>query len=56
MKQVAQHEASEFADILEELDPEFQKSLRVAAREIKAGRGISFQHYLKERLAARRAG
>ena len=48
--------ASEFDDILEELDPEFQKSLRVGAREIKAGRGISFQHYLQERLAARRAG
>ena len=29
--------ATDFDDILEELDPEFQKSLKVAAKEIRAG-------------------
>ncbi len=42
-------------DILEELDPGFQNSLKVAAKEYRAGRAISLQDYLKERLAARRA-
>ena len=48
--------ATDLDDILEELDPEFQKSLKVAAKEIRAGKGITLQQYLKERLAARRAG
>jgi len=48
--------ASDFDDMLEELDPEFQKSLKVAGKEYRAGRAISFQDYLKRRLAARRAG
>lgn len=48
--------ATDFDDILEELDPEFQKSLKAAAKEIRAGKGITLQQYLKERLAARRAG
>jgi prevent-host-death family protein len=48
--------ATDLDDILEELDPEFQKSLKVAAKEIRAGKGITIQQYLKERLAARRAG
>ncbi len=48
--------ATDFDDILEELDPEFQRSLKVAAKEIRAGKGITLQQYLKERLAARRAG
>jgi prevent-host-death family protein len=43
-------------DILEELDPEFRKSLKVAAKEIRTGHGITLQQYLKERLTARRAG
>ncbi len=47
---------TDFDDILEELDPEFQRSLKVAAKEIRAGKGITLQQYLKERLAARRAG
>ncbi len=47
---------SDFDDILEELDPEFQKSLQVAAKEHRAGRGTSLQDYLKRRFAARRAG
>jgi hypothetical protein len=28
--------------MLEELDPEFQKSLKVAAKEIRAGKGITY--------------
>jgi prevent-host-death family protein len=48
--------ATDFDDMLEELDPELQKSLKVAAKEIQAGKGITLQQYLKERLAARRAG
>ena len=48
--------ATDFDDILEELDPEFQKSLKVAAKQIRAGKGITLPQYLKERLAARRAG
>lgn len=48
--------ATDFDDILEELDPEFRKSLKAAAKEIRAGKGITLQQYVKERLAARRAG
>ena len=48
--------ASDFDDMLEELDPEFQKSLKVAGKEHRAGRAISLQDYLKRRLVARRAG
>ena len=40
---------SDFDDILEELDPEFQKSLRTAAKEIRTGKGITLPQYLKER-------
>lgn len=47
--------ASDYDDILEELDPEFQKSLKVAAREYRARRAVSFRDYLKRRLT-RRAG
>jgi prevent-host-death family protein len=47
--------ATDFDDILEELDPEFRRSLKVAAREHRAGKSIALRHYLKERLA-RRAG
>ncbi len=43
-------------DMLEELDPEFQKSLKVGAKEYRTGKAISLREYLKERLAARRAG
>ncbi len=48
--------ASDFDDMLEELDPAFQKSLKLAAREHRAGRSVSLHDYLKRRLAARRAG
>ena len=47
--------ASEFDDMLEELDPEFQKSLKVTAKEHRAGKSISLRDYLKRRLATRRA-
>lgn len=42
---------TDFDDMLEELDPEFQKSLKVAAKEHRAGRGVTLSDYLKERLA-----
>lgn len=48
--------ATDLDDMLEELDPEFQKSLKVAAKEIRAGKGITLQQYVKEGLATRRAG
>ena len=47
---------SDFDDMLEQLDPEFQRRLRLGAKEIRAGKGITLQQYLKERLAKRRAG
>jgi prevent-host-death family protein len=48
--------AADFDDILEELDPEFQKSLKITAKELRAGKGITLEQYLKERLAGRRVG
>ena len=48
--------ASEFDDILEELDPEFQNSLKVAAKEYRSARTMSLRDYVKRRLVARRAG
>ena len=48
--------ATDFDDMLEELDPEFQKSLKVASEEYRAGKGINLLEYLKHRLTARRAG
>jgi prevent-host-death family protein len=47
--------AADLDDMLEELDPEFQKSLKVAAKEHGAGKSITLKDYLRERLA-RRAG
>ncbi|HMH53853.1 MAG TPA: type II toxin-antitoxin system Phd/YefM family antitoxin [Candidatus Acidoferrum sp.] len=47
--------ATDFDDMLEELDPEFQKSLKVAAKEVRAGKRITLQQYVKERFASRRA-
>ena len=46
----------DFDDMLEELDPEFQKSLKVSAKEYRAGKAVSLREYLKGRLGARRAG
>ena len=48
--------ASDFDDMLEELDPEFQRSLKTAAKEYRTNRAISLQDYLKRRLTARRVG
>ena len=48
--------ATDFDDILEELDPEFQESLRAAAKEYRAGAAVSLRDYLKSRLATRQAG
>lgn len=47
---------TDFDDMLEELDPEFQETLKVAAKEYRAGKALSLRDYLKERIAARRAG
>ena len=47
--------ATDLDDILEELDPEFQKSLKVASNEYRAGKAITLREYLKQRVA-RRAG
>jgi len=44
----------DFDDILEELDPAFRRSLKVAAKEYEAGRAITLQDYLKKRLARSR--
>ena len=41
--------ATDLDDILEELDPEFQKSLKVAAKEIRTGHGVTLQQYLTRR-------
>ncbi len=46
----------DFDDMLEELDPAFQKSLKAAAREYQAGKAISLREYLRERLAVRHVG
>ena len=48
--------ATDFDDILEELDPEFQETLKVAAKEYRARKALSLRDYLKERIGARRAG
>jgi prevent-host-death family protein len=47
---------SDFDDMLEEVDPEFRKTLTVAAREHRSGKTITLRDYLKQRLAGRRAG
>jgi len=47
--------ATDFDDILEELDPEFQKSLKAAAKEYRARKALTLQEYLKARVA-RHAG
>lgn len=48
--------ATDFDDMLEELDPEFQQSLKVAAKEYRAGKAVGLRDYLIGRIAARRAG
>ena len=44
----------DFEDIVEELDPEFQKSLKAAAAEYRAGRAILLGDYVKRRGAPSR--
>jgi len=46
----------DFDDILEELDPEFQRSLKVAYGEYQAGRALSLKEYGAKRSAIRKAG
>ena len=41
---------TDFDDMVEELDPEFQKSLAVAAKEYRSGQAISLRGYLKSRM------
>lgn len=48
--------ARDFDDMLEELDPAFQKSLTAAHKEYRAGKTVSLKGYLKEKLTGRRAG
>jgi len=43
----------DFDDIVEELDPAFQKSLKVAHKEYKAGSAVTLQDYVKGRLTRR---
>jgi len=45
---------TDFDDILEELDPEFQKSLRVASKEYQTGKAITLRRHLKGRCSGRR--
>ena len=47
---------TDFDDMLEELGPDFQKSLKAAAKEYQAGKAISLREYVRDRLAVRRAG
>lgn len=47
---------SDFDDMLEQLDPEFQESLQIAAKEIRAGKGITLRQYIRQRPSKRRAG
>ncbi|HLF92932.1 MAG TPA: type II toxin-antitoxin system Phd/YefM family antitoxin [Planctomycetota bacterium] len=45
--------AEDFDDMVEELDQEFRKSLKVAAKEHREGKSITLKEYLKERLTRR---
>ena len=45
----------DFDDIVEELDPVFQKSLKVAAAEYRAGQAITLGEYLAKHLIRSRA-
>ena len=43
-------------DMLEELDPEFQKSLKVAAKEYRAGKAVMLKGYRKHGAPNRTTG
>lgn len=45
--------ATDFDDMLEELDPEFQKTLKVAAKEHEAGKSVSLKDYVARRIGRR---
>ena len=45
----------DFDDIVEELDPAFQKTLKVAHAEYKGGKAITLKDYLAQRLARSRS-
>jgi len=47
--------ARHFDDMLEELDPEFRRSLKIAAKEYRRGKSVTLRDYLKARVT-RRAG
>jgi len=40
----------DFDDIVEELDPEFQKSLKAARREYQADKAVALKEYMSRRL------
>lgn len=42
-------------DILEELDPKFQESLKIAAKEYRSGNAITLKDYMKKQLINKRA-
>ncbi len=42
---------SDFDDMLEELDPEFRQSLKIAAREYRAGKVVTLRQYVRNRAA-----
>ena len=45
--------AADFDDMLEELDPFFQKSLEIAKKEYRAGKSITLQDYMRRQLNRR---
>ena len=47
--------ATDFDDMLEELDPEFQETLRVAAGEYRAGEAIGLKECMRRALSRRRS-
>jgi prevent-host-death family protein len=48
-------DVADFDDIVEELDPAFQRTLKAARREHQSGKSITLRDYLRHRIAARRA-
>ena len=45
----------DYDDIVEELDPAFQKSLKLAGKQYEAGEAVTLRDYLKGRLVRSRA-
>ena len=44
---------ADFDDLLEELDPEFRRSLAVAAKEHRSGKSVPLREYRKNRQSKR---